>query len=243
MKNEMLTFEVLKLKWHYFFGIASRSLPFFLFCFFVLFHWNCNLPNLSEEKDESISRSYRLTLAAFVSAINWKLTQVTKNSSRIMAYHVRFTIFRATITNSLNEEKLTKHKSDFASIFLTQPISNDVMDFDKFEKIFHHRNKLEPQKHNECLQLTSGKRWSDSPDFALFLLPFARSILNNETNISSANGFHYSDTISTQISFNRYSKLSFKKQRAHFLTGNVNYTLTHYCERDWVQQLSFSRHL
>lgn len=69
MKNEMLTFEVLKLKLHYFFGIASRSLPFF-FCFFVLFHRNCNLPNLSEEKDESISRSYRLTLAAFVSAIN-----------------------------------------------------------------------------------------------------------------------------------------------------------------------------
>ena len=72
-----------------------------------------------------------------------------------MAYHVRFTIFRATITNSLNEEKLTKHKSDFASIFLTQPIRNDVMDFDKFEKIFHHRNKLEPQRHNECLPLTS----------------------------------------------------------------------------------------
>ena len=75
-----------------------------------------------------------------------------------MAYHVRFTIFRANITNSLNEEKLTKHKSDFASIFLTQPIRNDVMDFDKFEKIFHHRNTLEPQKHNDCLPLTSGKR-------------------------------------------------------------------------------------
>ena len=110
-----------------------KIFAFFLFCFFVLFHRNCNLPNLSEEKDESISRSYRLTLAAFASAINWKLTQVTKNSSRIMAYHVRFTIFRATITNSLNEEKLTKHKSDFASIFLTQSMRNNVKDFEKFE--------------------------------------------------------------------------------------------------------------
>lgn len=66
--------------------------------------------------------------------------------------------FALTITNSLNEEKLTKNKSDFASKFLTQPIRNDVMDFEKFEKIFHHKNKLEPQKHNECLPLTSGKR-------------------------------------------------------------------------------------
>ena len=70
-----------------------------------------------------------------------------------MAYHVRFTIFRATITNSLNEEKLTKHKSDFASIFLTQSIRNNVMDFEKFEKIFHHRNKLESPKYNECFPL------------------------------------------------------------------------------------------
>ena len=50
-----------------------------------------------------------------------------------MAYHVRFTIFRATITNSLNEEKLKKHKSDFASIFLTQSMRNNVKDFEKFE--------------------------------------------------------------------------------------------------------------
>ena len=70
-----------------------------------------------------------------------------------MAYHERFTIFRATITNSLNEEKLTKHKSDFASTFLTQSTRNNVMDFEKFEEIFHHRNKLESQKYNECFRL------------------------------------------------------------------------------------------
>ena len=27
------------------------------------------------------------------------------------------------------------------------------MDFEKFEEIFHHRNKLESQKYNECFRL------------------------------------------------------------------------------------------
>ena len=143
--------------------------------FFVLFFCFVSPELQSSQSLWGERRKYFTVLPSHFSdlCIGYKLkidTSNKKNLSRLMAYHVRFTIFRANITNSLNEEKLTKHKSDFASIFLTQPIRNDVMDFDKFEKIFHHRNKLEPQKHNECLPLTSGKRWSDSPDFALVTL-------------------------------------------------------------------------
>lgn len=103
----------------------------------------------------------------------------TGTNSNLKSIIFRRIIVRRTWKNSLREEMILR---------IPLKIQLQISILDTFLWV------------TECLPPTSGKYWRDSPDFALVTvgLPFARSILNSGRNNASANGFRYSDTISTR---------------------------------------------